>query len=96
MKYSHENEIAVPRWSERMYIRIPRPDIAYFKFMLEGEHNLALMTVVDKYEAAIKLSFAPGQTPEVELFLERMQREIDLDRLPVPPELPENLYPVMR
>ncbi|MDZ7761001.1 MAG: DUF4911 domain-containing protein [Desulfovermiculus sp.] len=73
-----------PTWSERMYLRIPRREIAFFKFMLEAEHNLALMTVVDKYEAAIKLSCAPGQRQEVEDFLDRLQDEIALERLSVP------------
>ncbi|WP_051564525.1 DUF4911 domain-containing protein [Desulfovermiculus halophilus] len=67
-----------------MYIRIPRREIAFFKFMLEGEHNLALMTVVDRFEAAIRLSFAPGQLQEVEDFVRRMEDEMHVERLPVP------------
>lgn len=73
-----------PTWSQRMYIRIPRREIAFFKFMLEGEHNLALMTVVDRFEAAIRLSFAPGQLQEVEDFVRRMEGEMHVQRLPVP------------
>lgn len=73
-----------PTWSERMYICIPRPEIAFFKFMLESEHNLALMTVVDKYAAVIKLSYSPGQTQEMEYFLDCMQLQMPLNRLPVP------------
>ncbi|MFO7801083.1 MAG: DUF4911 domain-containing protein [Desulfovermiculus sp.] len=71
-------------WSQSLYLRIPRQEIAFFKFMLECEHNLALMTVVDKFEAAVKLSFAPGQDQEVESFLDRMQEEMILERLPLP------------
>ncbi|MFP4259361.1 MAG: DUF4911 domain-containing protein, partial [Desulfovermiculus sp.] len=73
-----------PSWSERMYISIPRPEIAFFKFMLESEHNLALMTVVDKYAAVIKLSYSPGQTQEMGHFLDRMQEQMPLNRLSVP------------
>lgn len=73
-----------PTWSKRMYIRIPRQDIAFFKFMLECEHNLALMTVVDKYEAALKLSYAPGQTREVECFVKRMEDEMEVQRIFLP------------
>jgi len=72
--------ILPPTWSQSLYIRIHRQEIAFFKFMLECEHNLALMTVVDKFEAAIKLSFAPGQDQEVEGFLGRMQEEMILER----------------
>jgi hypothetical protein len=67
-----------------MYICIPRPEIAFFKFMLECEHNLALMTVVDKYAAVIKLSYSPGQTREMAYFLDRMQEQMSLNRLPAP------------
>lgn len=73
-----------PAWSERIYICIPRREIAFFKFMLECEHNLALMTVVDKYEAVVKLSYSPGQIQEVECFLDRIQKQISLSRLAVP------------
>lgn len=73
-----------PTWSKRMYIRIPRRDIAFFKFMLECEHNLAVMTVVDKYEAALQLRFAPGQTREVECFLDRMEGEMAVQRIFLP------------
>lgn len=73
-----------PVWSKRMYISIPRREIVLFKFMLECEHNLALMTVVDKYEAVIKLSYSPDQIQEIECFLNRMQAQMSLDRLPVP------------
>lgn len=73
-----------PIWSKRKYICIPRREIVFFKFMLECEHNLALMTVVDKYEAVIKLSYSPGQVQEIEYFLDRMQEQMSLDQLPVP------------
>jgi hypothetical protein len=72
------------RWSDRKYIRIPRREIAFFKFMLEAEHNLAVMTVVDKFEAIIALRFAPEQHSEVEGFLNRMEHEMPLERLWVP------------
>lgn len=78
------SSLSPPSWSERMYIRIPRREIAYFKFLLEAEHNLALMTVVDKYEAAIKLSYSPGQRQEVDSFLDGLKEEIAVQRLMVP------------
>ncbi len=71
-------------WSARQYIRIPRREIVFFKFMLEAEHNLALMTVVDKYDAVIALRFAPGQQWEVQDFLSRMQDEMPLELLNLP------------
>jgi hypothetical protein len=52
--------------------------------MLEAEHNLALMTVVDKYDAVIAMRFAPDQLQEVEDFLSRMQDEMPLELLSLP------------
>jgi hypothetical protein len=40
--------------------------------------------VVDRFEAAIRLSFAPGQLQEVEDFVRRMEDEMHVERLPVP------------
>lgn len=70
-----------PAWSERLYIRVHRKDIAYLKFILEGYDNLALLTVVDKYEAVLHLSYGPGRQEEILEFLEGMSKEIHLEKV---------------
>lgn len=45
--------------SRVLYAEIPRRQIALYRFLLEGYDNLAVMSVVDRYRAVIKLRFTP-------------------------------------
>ena len=45
------------RSSEVLYAEVPRNQIAIYRFLLEGYDNLAIMSVVDRYRAVIKLRF---------------------------------------
>ncbi|MCF8031162.1 MAG: DUF4911 domain-containing protein [Desulfohalobiaceae bacterium] len=73
-----------PLWSNRLYLRLPRPEIAYVKFILESYDNLAFMSVVDRFEALLCLTFSPNQEQEVRELVARLEREIELRELPVP------------
>ena len=46
--------------SRVLYVEVPRNRIALYRFLLEGYDNLAIMSVVDRYRAVIKLRFTPG------------------------------------
>jgi hypothetical protein len=69
-------------WSRHLYIRIPRQEIVFFKFILEGYDNLATMTVVDKYEAILQLAFHPGQEQEVFELITGLSSEMEVELLP--------------
>lgn len=43
--------------SKVLYAEIPRNQIGLCRFLLEGYDNLAIMSVVDRYRAVIKLRF---------------------------------------
>lgn len=45
--------------SQVVYAEVPRSEIALYRFLLEGYDNLAIMSVVDRYRAVIKLRFTP-------------------------------------
>ena len=47
------------RSSEVLYAEVPRSQIALYRFLLEGYDNLAVMSVVDRYRAVIRLRFLP-------------------------------------
>ena len=52
--------LAAPCLASRvLYAEIPRSRIALYRFLLEGYDNLAVMSVVDRYRAVIKLRFTP-------------------------------------
>lgn len=42
-------------YSRILYAEVPRERIALFRFLLEAYDNLALMSVVDRYRAVIKI-----------------------------------------
>jgi len=71
-------------WSKRLYLRLPRPEIAYVKFILESYDNLAFMSVVDRFEALLCLIFSPDQEEEVRDLVGRLEQEIELREIPVP------------
>ncbi len=73
-----------PRWSGRIYIRVPRAEIAYFKFVLESYDNLAFMSVLDRFEALLCLTHSPDQEAELLDLIKRLAREIAIERLSVP------------
>lgn len=84
---------APPRWSGRMYVRIPRAEIAYFKFVLESYDNLAFMSVLDRFQALVCLTFSPDQEAEVRELVQRLAREIDLAEIPLPAKDPRERIP---
>ncbi len=55
-------------YSDRVYVKIPRDQIGYFKFILESYENLCYMSVIDRFEAVIKISYLKDQVEELELF----------------------------
>ena len=66
--------------SRVLYAEIPRSRIALFRFLLEGYDNLAVMSVVDRFRAVVKLRF----TPDAEQVLREMM-EAQGARLMEPP-----------
>jgi hypothetical protein len=49
--------------SRVLYAEIPRHRIALYRFLIEGYDNLAIMSVVDRYRAVIKLRFLADAEP---------------------------------
>lgn len=45
--------------SQILYAEVPRNQIALYRFLLEGYDNLAVMSVIDRYRAVIRLRFLP-------------------------------------
>jgi hypothetical protein len=54
-------------------VELDRADIAMFKFILESCDNLAYFSVLDKYRAMIRLSFAPEARKTVERLIESLK-----------------------
>ena len=73
-------------WSKRLYLYLQRKDIAYLRFILESHHNLAYISILDKYEAVAQVTFAPGQKKEVLAFLNGLAEEIEIEVLDLEPD----------
>ena len=59
-----------------LYAEVPRNRIALYRFLLEGYDNLAIMSVVDRYRAVIKLRFTPGAQRTLRELLEAQGAKI--------------------
>ena len=57
------------RASQVLYAEVPRSEIALYRFLLEGYDNLAVMSVIDRYRAVIKLRCSPDAQQELREFL---------------------------
>jgi len=62
-----------------LYAEVPRSEIALYRFLLEGYDNLAVMSVVDRYRAVIKLRCSPDAQKELrELLASQGARILEL------------------
>lgn len=68
--------LPAPEWSMMLYARLEPKHIGMFRFLLEAQDNLGYATVVDKYEAVLKIIFSPHQEREMRAFLQGMQQTI--------------------
>ncbi len=59
--------------SDCLYIKIAPSKVGLFRFLLEAYDNLALFTVLDKYQAILKIFYSPHQKIEVLQRLEDMK-----------------------
>jgi len=58
-----------PAWSQRLYLRLAPYDVAMLRFLIEAHDNLAYVTIVDRFSAVAKISYAPGSEKAVRRFL---------------------------
>ena len=69
-------KVAPPQWSSSLYVRLDRHDVYMFRFLLEAYDNLAIMSVVDRWSAALKIVYSPHQYAEVLEALACMQESV--------------------
>lgn len=73
-----------PQWSSCVYICIKASQVCMFRFLLEAEDNLGIMTVVDRWGAVLKVRFSPDQKKEVIASLQGMKQCIEFSFLTIP------------
>ncbi len=65
-----------PVRSDRLYLSLAPKDVAYFKFIMEGWDNLALLTVVDRFACVVRMLFSPDDRARVNAFLDAAGRDL--------------------
>lgn len=63
------------------YIRIPKKDICYFQFILEGYEGFITATTIDKKRAVVKLFIMPEFQDSVAELLEDLKKVIDFEEI---------------
>ncbi len=71
--------------TQSKYFRLPREDIAYFKFIIESYEGMAVVRTKDPNEAIVELMAAPGWEEDLEEVLDGLRKEITIESLPAPP-----------
>jgi hypothetical protein len=67
-------------WSDHLYVELARTDIALFKFILESCDNLAYLSVLDKYRALVRITFAHDMRETVLLLVQSMEDTVTIHR----------------
>ena len=65
-------------WSAHLYVELARTDIALFKFILESCDNLAYLSVLDKYRALVRITFAEDMRETVISLMQSMEDTVTI------------------
>lgn len=83
-KFRHPAPLPAPRFSSRLYVRLAPKDVAMFRFLLEAEDNLALMSTVDRWSCVLRVTFSPHQEEAVRRHLAAMRETVAFEEVAVP------------
>ena len=73
-----------PERSSRVYIYINPSQVHLFRFYLEAHDNLGIMTVVDRWRAALMLRYSPYEEKRIAAFLTALPESLSLSVAIVP------------
>lgn len=69
----------VPCRSARVYVYVNPSKVHLFRYFLEAEDNLGLMTVVDRWRAALLIRFSPHQERRLLEVLEEIRESLSFE-----------------
>lgn len=64
-----------------LFLRVPRQEIAYLKFIIESYEGMAIIRTKDPDQAIVELMIAPGWEKEVEEILSHLRKEILMEEI---------------
>ncbi len=67
--------------TQSRYFRLPRKEIAYFKFIVESYEGMAVVRTKDPHEAIVELMVAPGWERDLEEVLDGLRKEMPIENI---------------
>jgi hypothetical protein len=67
--------------TQSRYFRLPRKEIAYFKFIIESYEGMAVIRTKDPHEAIVELMVAPGWEKDLEEVLDGLRKEMPIENI---------------
>jgi len=68
-----------------IFLRVPRVEIGYVKFLFESYEGIAVLRTLDRHEAVLVVLAVPDFLADTERVLDALAREIGCERLAPPP-----------
>ena len=78
-KIRYRPPLPAPVESGRIYLRIAPQDVGMFRFLLEGEDNLGYMSVLNRWEAILKVTCSPHQVRTMRACLAAMREMLKFE-----------------
>ena len=72
--------LPVPQRSSRVYVTVEPSRVHMFRFLLEAEDNLGIMTVVDRWRAVLMVRYSPHREADLRAFLEAAAQTVPCGR----------------
>lgn len=73
-----------PRFSSRLYVRLPQPQTRLFRYLLEAYDNLAYTSVTDRKACILKVIYTPQCEKHLLDVLEDIRTSVPFEYLDVP------------
>lgn len=73
-----------PRFSSRLYIRLPQRQTRLFRYLLEAYDNLAYTSVVERKGCILKIVYSPQSEKHLREALEDIRSAVPFEYLNVP------------
>lgn len=77
-----------PEVFTKFYLRLPRAEIGYLRFILESYDGLAFARTLDKHDALVEIAYPFSRASDVETLLRSLIVELGGQEVAPPVEIP--------
>ncbi len=77
-------EVGACRDFQKGYFRLPRREIGYLRFILEGYDGLAFMRTLDSKIGLVEITWPPVRSADVKALLQALAVEVGLEEVATP------------